>query len=91
MRCGGKRTKQEVDGVPTCDDCRAQLEIAREASRACPVDGNVMTKAVIHNVVVDRCPECNGVWLDGGELEIIQATTAEHGDFASGFVLGMVT
>ena len=91
MRCGGKRTKQEVDGVPTCDDCRAKLEAAREESRLCPVDGSAMAKSIIYNVVVDRCPDCNGVWLDGGELEVIQSTTSQHADFATGFVLGMAT
>ncbi len=25
-----------------------------------------------HRVVLDRCPSCRGVWLDGGELTAIQ-------------------
>ncbi len=25
-----------------------------------------------HKVLMDVCPECNGVWLDSGELEAIQ-------------------
>lgn len=25
-----------------------------------------------HHVIMDFCPECNGIWLDGGELEAIQ-------------------
>ena len=28
-----------------------------------------MLKEIAHMIVVDRCPTCQGVWLDGGELE----------------------
>ncbi len=28
-----------------------------------------MSKEIAHMIVVDRCPTCQGVWLDGGELE----------------------
>ena len=35
-----------------------------------------MTKDVVLNVVIDRCPSCNGVWLDGGELELIRSAVA---------------
>ena len=33
-----------------------------------PVDGATMSKEIAHMIVVDRCPACQGVWLDGGEL-----------------------
>ncbi len=23
-------------------------------------------------IIIDRCPECHGIWLDGGELEKVQ-------------------
>jgi Zn-finger nucleic acid-binding protein len=28
-----------------------------------------MRKEIAHVVVIDRCPTCSGVWLDGGELD----------------------
>ena len=28
-----------------------------------------MSKEIVLNLVIDRCPSCRGVWLDGGELE----------------------
>jgi Zn-finger nucleic acid-binding protein len=31
-----------------------------------------MTKEVAHMLVIDRCPDCKGVWLDGGELDRIK-------------------
>jgi Zn-finger nucleic acid-binding protein len=40
-----------------------------EANRPCPLDGTAMAKEIAHMLVIDRCPQCSGVWLDGGELE----------------------
>jgi hypothetical protein len=75
-RCGKRRTRKEFAGVPTCDDCHQllekKLEAAKESPRACPIDGTGMKKEVISNVILDRCPRCAGVWLDGGELELLR-------------------
>ncbi len=38
----------------------------------CPVDGSNLMRVLSQkdrNVVLDRCPQCLGVWLDGGELK----------------------
>jgi Zn-finger nucleic acid-binding protein len=50
-----------------------------------------MNKEVIFNVVIGRCPSCKGVWLDGGELDLVKKGIAAGagGDFATGLVLGM--
>jgi Zn-finger nucleic acid-binding protein len=50
-----------------------------------------MQKHVIRNVIVDKCPECHGAWLDGGELELLKKALNNGGDggFATGMVLGM--
>lgn len=31
-----------------------------------------MRKVARDNVLVDRCPDCGGIWLDAGELEMLQ-------------------
>jgi hypothetical protein len=75
-RCGKRRTRKEFAGVPTCDECQHALEMkliaAKEAPRACPVDRVPMAKEIAANVVIDRCPQCKGVWLDGGELDLLR-------------------
>jgi Zn-finger nucleic acid-binding protein len=53
------------------------LEASREDQRPCPVDGANMAKEIAHMLVIDRCPECSGVWLDGGELERMRADLHE--------------
>ncbi len=80
-RCGKKRTRKEFAGVPTCDECIHTLELklaaAKESPRACPIDRATMQKEVVSNVVLDRCPTCKGVWLDGGELELLRGAIAD--------------
>jgi hypothetical protein len=40
-------------------------------------DGGEMAKEILLNLVVDRCPTCHGVWLDGGELEQMRGAIEE--------------
>ena len=35
----------------------------------CPKDGMDLQTIELHGVKIDQCPNCNGIWLDGGELE----------------------
>ena len=37
----------------------------------CPRCGADLQEREFHSVKVDACPECDGVWLDQGELEIL--------------------
>lgn len=70
------RTKQVYEGVLTCETCRQILELKMSAeaedNRKCPIDDTPMKKEIAHMIVIDRCPTCQGVWLDGGELETIK-------------------
>ena len=77
-KCGrcGRRTRHSYKGAPTCERCELDLEVKlkadAEAPRSCPVDGEKMAKEVIYAIVIDRCPTCHGVWLDGGELDHVK-------------------
>jgi hypothetical protein len=75
-RCGKKRTRKEFAGVPTCEACHdlleKRLEASQEEARVCPIDGDPMKKEVVSNVIIDRCSRCKGVWLDGGELDMLR-------------------
>jgi Zn-finger nucleic acid-binding protein len=37
----------------------------------CPADGATLLMSERHNVEIDYCPECRGIWLDRGELDKI--------------------
>lgn len=71
-RCG-QRTRNMADGKPTCDDCAREMQLILDAQeeniQLCPRDASPMKKEIAHMMIIDKCPQCHGVWLDGGELE----------------------
>ena len=54
-----KLEEREIDDIP-------QPEKDREVS--CPADQSPMYPEEIAGSIIDRCPHCEGIWLDGGEL-----------------------
>jgi uncharacterized protein with PIN domain len=56
---------------------RAELaKLADDAERKshymrCPKCGGHLTTEEFHRVQLDRCPDCQGVWLDRGELDAV--------------------
>jgi uncharacterized protein with PIN domain len=57
---------------------RAELDRARAQSARqthfmkCPRCGGDLEEVEHHHVKVDRCKDCSGVWLDAGELELVE-------------------
>jgi hypothetical protein len=56
---------------------RAKLDKEREAARRrehfmkCPKCGADLKEQTIGSVTVDVCPDCRGMFLDAGELELV--------------------
>ncbi len=46
----------------------------------CPRCNVKLIIAEQHNVEIDRCPKCKGIWLDKGELDKIINYSYEDGD-----------
>ena len=68
---------------------RAKAAAASQATMKCPKDGTPLKERVFHHVKIDGCPQCNGVWLDPGELEILamvdrNPVSRVFGDFIKG-------
>lgn len=40
-----------------------------EGVRQCPLGHGPLVEIAFEDVFIDRCQECQGVWLDAGELE----------------------
>ena len=53
------------------DAQRAKQEQAKKVPK-CPRDGADLNEVEFHHVKIDRCPQCEGVWLDKGELEMLE-------------------
>jgi len=61
-----------------------------EKPRLSPVSGNPLIQEVLNGVVIDRCPDSGGVWLDAGELEeLIEAAKADEDNSFVNFFKGL--
>lgn len=57
-----------------------------EKPRLSPITGKAMEQVVLSGVVIDRCTDTGGVWLDAGELEqLIEASQDEKNSLAGIF------
>ena len=59
---------------------------AEEKPRLSPISGKEMEQVVISGVVVDKCKDSGGIWLDAGELEqLIEASEKDSNSMLSSF------
>ena len=69
---------------------RARLDQEREKQERtshynkCPKCGCDLHEREHHAVKIDECNECGGMWLDKGELEMIEAIDRKSPGFMSG-------
>ena len=91
--CRDNKTRRDFEGQPTCVECKMKILIRREEKRTCPVDGARLIKTHQNEIIIDRCPKCEGIWLDAGELEAIRQAAKEEGmttGVATGVAIGTV-
>jgi Zn-finger nucleic acid-binding protein len=78
------RSEEEYFARENAELLRKQREKAQvaavEAERKthymkCPKDGYDLTSSEFHEVQIETCPHCGGMWLDAGEL---QSVAHEH-------------
>jgi len=60
----------------------------RQHYQKCCKCGADLVEEEFHGVTIDRCPECNGIWLDAGEIERLMA---DHEPGLLGRVFGDLT
>jgi Zn-finger nucleic acid-binding protein len=72
---------------------RAKMKVAEEAKAGgtstmhCPrCDAGSLRESKFHDLMINTCDKCGGVWLDSGELE--QLTKKESGGWLSGLFGG---
>ena len=59
-------------------ELRAKLDAERKQQERsahymkCPKDGADLQEREVESVKIDVCPECHGLWLDQGELDLLQ-------------------
>lgn len=50
----------------------------QDAKRLSPITGKQMEQVTLMGVVVDRCLDSGGIWLDAGELEQILSSSKDQ-------------
>ncbi len=49
-----------------------EIQMRKEAHwMKCPKCGSDLEEINYQNVMIDRCNECKGIWLDSGELDLL--------------------
>jgi len=69
--------KSKLDGPPHLPEAQSS-----EEKRKCPVCGRKMRKVLAGEeppIIIDACPEEEGLWFDGGEVNQLIKQLAEHG------------
>jgi Zn-finger nucleic acid-binding protein len=51
----------------------------KEVPLDCPRCHTVMRKIKKHDVVIDVCNDCGGLWLDDGEIDKLVTMGKQHG------------
>lgn len=77
--------RQNADAIKAMREKLDAERAKQKSARYCPKCAVALAEEEVAKVKIDRCPQCKGVWLDGGELEQLQAVNAGRG--ASGGVL----
>jgi hypothetical protein len=54
---------------------QANREERQQHFMKCPKCGASLRPEEFHGITVDRCPECNGIWLDSGEIDSLMTDT----------------
>lgn len=56
----------------------------------CPKCGGHLKEESFHEIQIDRCPECLGVWFDAGEAEsLLRQDTSRFGSIFKALVRGV--
>jgi hypothetical protein len=51
----------------------------------CPACDELMIVLELEEIEIDYCTECEGIWLDGGELELLLEEASEKEELLSSF------
>jgi predicted Zn-ribbon and HTH transcriptional regulator len=90
-----RKQEQERLAAKRVEAATAKAKADREALKQlhfmhCPKCGATLEPLTYLKVTIDRCPECQGVWLDHGEGRAILAAEAKSGKgFFTDFIRGV--
>lgn len=78
-----RRKERELLDKLRADVAAEAAAKGQAAGRQCPLGHGALTEETRGSVVIDRCEQCGGIWLDKGELEEV---TRQSGGWFDNFV-----
>ena len=69
-----------AQGRKRLDEERLRVERSTHYMK-CPKCGADLAEREFHRVKIDVCPDCNGMWLDAGELDMLNKV--DHSQFGA--------
>ncbi len=74
-----ERDRELIENLKQQREDEHEQTIKDLATARCPRDGERLAQRELHGVTIDDCPECNGIWLDKGELEALSERQGSEG------------
>lgn len=74
-----ERDRELIEKLKQQQEEEQEQTVKELATARCPRDGERLTQRELHGVTIDDCPECNGIWLDKGELESLSERQGSEG------------
>lgn len=72
-----QRDKELIEKQRRAKEAEAEPAKRQAAHMRCPKCGEPLRPRVLHEVTVDECPACGGLWLDKGEFEAVARRESE--------------
>ena len=66
-----ERDRQLIERLRQSKEEEAGAALKDAAHMRCPKCGTPLNSHTLHDVSVDECPNCHGVWLEAGQLEAL--------------------
>ena len=74
-----KRDRELIEKLKQQKEEEHEQTVKELALARCPRDGERLVQRELHGVTVDDCPNCQGIWLDKGELEALSERQGAEG------------
>jgi uncharacterized protein with PIN domain len=66
-----ERDRELLEKLRQQQSSAEETELRQKALMRCPKCGEKLVSLQHHEVTVEECPSCRGMWLDRGELETL--------------------
>ena len=86
----GLSTMPQIIHCPNCTQAMQVPDGSAGKQVRCPKCGGHLKAETYHEIQIERCPDCLGVWFDAGEAEtLLRAETGNFGSIFKALVRGV--